>query len=130
MLNKMLHRQQSYMKDSEDDTLELIEELDRKKTFIKSMPVETKQLIIDEYNRSKECIITHGSEHKITLDQLRSLAEDLISVRHLTSPASVLDRACLGCKRCYGREHVNVSLVLSRQGFALRQETLAFLKYF
>lgn len=110
------------MKDTEDDTLQLIEELDRKKTFIKSMPLETQELIIRQYQLSKEFITVHGSEHKITLDQLRSLAEDLIRVRHLASAATVLDRACLGCKRCYGREHVNVSLVLSRQAFALSSD--------
>jgi tetratricopeptide (TPR) repeat protein len=114
----MLNKQRSCMNAVEDDTLELVEGLDANKVFIKTMPDETQRQIVDQYRRSKECIRAHGSEHKITLDQLRSLAEDLISVRHFASAATVLDRACLGCKRCYGTEHVNVALVLSRQGFA------------
>ena len=121
-LNNMIVKQRSYMMDSEDYTLEMIEDLDAKKVFIKTLPEETVKRIIEQYAYTKECIRIHGSEHKVTLTQLRSLAEDLILVRHFTSAAIILDRTCLGCKRCYGSKHVNVALVLSRQGYALSSD--------
>ena len=74
-LNNMIVKQRSYMMDSEDYTLEMIEDLDAKKVFIKTLPEETVKRIIEQYAYTKECIRIHGSEHKVTLTQLRSLSQ-------------------------------------------------------
>lgn len=114
----MLTKQKSYMAASEADTFDLVQDLVRKVTFIKSIPDEVQAMIVHHYATALAYITTHGSEHKITLDHLRLLSEELISIRHFASAAVILDRACLGCKRCYGQKHVNVALVLSRQAYA------------
>lgn len=119
MTQAMLTKQRSYMKESEMDTLDMLEDLDRRKVFIKTMDEDVQAQICLMYQQSKEYVIVHGSEHKITLEYLRDLADLLIEHRHLASAATILDRVCLGCKRCYGSKHVNVALVLSRQGLAL-----------
>ena len=55
-LNNMIVKQRSYMMDSEDYTLEMIEDLDAKKVFIKTLPEETVKRIIEQYAYTKECI--------------------------------------------------------------------------
>lgn len=118
----MLAKQKSYMAPSEADTYDLVNNLAQKVTFIKSIPEEVQAMVVGHYSTALDFITVHGSEHKTTLDQLRLLSEELISIRHFASAATILDRACLGCKRCYGQSHVNVALVLSRQAYALSSD--------
>ena len=105
--------------ESEAFTIKMMQELIDNTSFIRSISEEAQTRVMRDYAIALQYIKDHGSEHKITLDHVRGLCEELIMIRHFTNAATILDRACLGCKRCYGSEHVNVALVLSRQAFAL-----------
>lgn len=105
--------------ESEAFTVKMMQELIDGTSFIRSISEDMQVKVMRGYSMALEHIKNHGSEHPITLNHVRDLCEDLISIRHFTNAATILDRACLGCKRCYGSDHVNVALVLSRQAYAL-----------
>eukprot|EP01032_Pedospumella_encystans_P023860 gene23860-26999_t len=108
--------------ESEAFTIKMMQELMDGTTFIRSISEESQAKVLQGYATAIDHIKNHGSEHPITLDHVRDLCEDLISIRHFTNAATILDRACLGCKRCNGSDHVNVALVLSRQAYALSSD--------
>ena len=106
----------------EIDTHELICTVEKIAKFSSIIDEKTIQVIADLQVSIKENTKLHGSEHPITLEQLLELSENYISIRIYECAGMILDRASLGLKRCFGKDHPTVPQALSRLAFALSEQ--------